>query len=449
MYEFDNQCPFTPAITNHSRNIVNKKRMKPIHQRYEKEMKQKTERLEFERKMKEKREKRLLSQTLKKSKKRHKRKRNRDCFVMTKSRDLYLEGQKSVARKRAKRIEEHARRVENNIREVEYLFSPKINPKSREYVKASKFEDRQKLFSRRKSRRIRNIKKSEKCSFKPRLNKKSRDILNRKMSRGNNNQSLRSLHSQRTETRKKRRRKKKNKRRFGSKANTARSIDSRDYFNDSIHVQPLALNIKDYFNGQKMNTMTPKMDKKSKKIMNVIFKTSKYSPTIKSKSKGNMRYGHNRTLNDDDSFGMNEAESRVPFGLSNHQQQQQQISSRKVTKRLFKGRGKENRRSVIVASKPEKKGQRALSFKKNMIRDKKRVRKGRKNEFSMKFGDAEENEIFRKRSKSRGKKLRKKSKGKGKTVNQLEFEEFEKFCGTLGSFEEFDYDSGKVMWNEF
>jgi hypothetical protein len=362
---------------------------------------------------------------LKKVEKRHKKKK-KNIWVRSKSRDLYLEGKKSFERKNKKRAEEHAKRVEKNIEEVEYFFEPKINPRSREYVR-NNFEERQRNFSKRKSKTLRNLKKKVECTFKPKLNSKSREILDEKNSRCRNKSLTARARSKR-------------KRRDHSVALTARSIDSNRYIEEnSFYVKPLKLGISDYIRKQSISSKSKLKSKKANKALKAIFKSSKYTPSIKSHTGRGFRYAHedktrsksrkirNNFDDDDREFLEN---LRVPFSVKKQSKKELRKKEKSVTNRLYPRGGKENRRSVMVAAKPQKRGQRALSFKENYFN-------GRKLRNLV--------NLEKSRSKGKLKSMRKKVK----TINQIEFEQFEKFCETLGESEDLEYESRSRNWGRF
>ena len=174
--QIEEECPFTPALSNRSRYLTSQRKMKPLHLRYDKELKKKNKKLRQERELKAKREKRQLTVTRGHSKLKKPTRSQSIKRTAEKSTDMYKKGKRWMQDKNARIYELQAQVIERNFEEEQNFYRPRINKKSQEIV--SKFEERQKLFTKRKSRNKRTLSKcANNYSFKPMINKKSAKMV--------------------------------------------------------------------------------------------------------------------------------------------------------------------------------------------------------------------------------------------------------------------------------
>lgn len=396
--EMQNSCPFTPALAIHSREIISKKKLRPIHQRYKTELKKK------EKKIKKKRELRKKVEQFRerKSMKKFKRKKTKSKIGLnqrgiTKSRDLYKQGRELIKKKHAKIYEEQARQIELQFEENEDYFKPKINEYSKSVVK-SDFEERQKMFKRRKIRNKRKLKKRN-CSysFKPKLNKKSLDMYEENSDRNSK------VHTSRP--------RQKRKRRKGYSSSRGRTRSNNILKESGFSLDP-------YF-AEESGSFT-EMEKYSKRRgmkHSPIFKKKKI---LQSRSKNSKRRRPSKKALKKLFNNVGETDPKV---LTNRSSQ--------GWKRLYKTPGRSARGSLIVAARPEKEGQAALTY-----RQKRPPKVQKMNSFRNENNENEYRNVNqRRRNNYDSARVGKKRKRNHKRVvrNKLDFEEFEEFCNTFSS----------------
>jgi hypothetical protein len=179
----DYECPFAPALCNRSRDIVERRRIPKIQNRYENEWRDRQRRLEQERLDKEKREMELYQsmQIHRPSKRRRyssaKKSRRNSTFTSNrkKRRTSYARNQEESAspertlydtqkewldRRDAKILERKMEIADRELMEGDgYTFAPRINRRSSQKIKMS-FQDRQEMYKKKKDRNIQKLNQS-------------------------------------------------------------------------------------------------------------------------------------------------------------------------------------------------------------------------------------------------------------------------------------------------
>lgn len=389
-------CPFTPALTNHSREITSRKNLKPIHKRYENEIKRKEEKINKERENKKKIEKFRENKSLRKHKRRKSKKKIglEEEIGNAKSRDLYKQGKKMLEKKHAKIYEEQARKIEQQFEEDQGFYKPKINEYSKTVIKMN-FEERQKSFRRRKSKNQRDIKKRD-CSFtfKPRLNQKSLNMCEKEKSYTSRARSNSKIYNDKSK-----------RNRIPKTTRNRRSLrESSNYFKEDskFSLDPY----KDDFEEIEKDVYNKRRGK-------VVFKKSDSSGILRPKSRSQYNSRSRKPSKKQLKKLFKNFDSLNELSNSKN-------SKEHPWKRLYQ---KPDRGSLIVAARPEKNGQSALTYRQHK-KPPKSVRGKRKP-----LEENKENEVVN------WKKSVRKS-GSRKRVNKLEYEGFEEFCLAFNSVRE-------------
>ena len=172
--QFDDKFPFTPAISNFSRELCLRNPKRPLFQRYEQELKEKKERLGELKEFKE------IKQTLEdKAIEREVRKRREKILgtadeKMLKRRDVHKDNEIWYQNKVQKNNDKIAQKLEAEISDANCTFKPKINKISRDTLKDTTFNQRQSFYQRRRHQKKRELLQSlPKYTFKPSLNRQS------------------------------------------------------------------------------------------------------------------------------------------------------------------------------------------------------------------------------------------------------------------------------------
>lgn len=158
----EEECPFVPAISNNSRAICERKNLKPVHERYDDEIRAKKKRVEE------------LKATLDKQKQEQEDKENTKYFQTTgkKYKDTYKNNYAWYTRKNQKIVEEQVRKLEDTLNEKEHR--PVLNPKSTNLMEGTSFVERQENFNKRREGRKKELeRKTNNFSHSPNLNKNS------------------------------------------------------------------------------------------------------------------------------------------------------------------------------------------------------------------------------------------------------------------------------------
>ena len=160
--EIDDKCPFAPAISNNSRAIFEKKKIKPVYDRYKDEIKAKKERIE------------KLKSELDQQKIDRDEKENTISNKSTnkKFHDTYKHNVAWYNKKTQKIVDEQVKRLEEALQEKEH--KPQVNSKSIRAMEGTTFEERQLSFVQRVQNKKQELdRKANNHSHSPNLNQKS------------------------------------------------------------------------------------------------------------------------------------------------------------------------------------------------------------------------------------------------------------------------------------
>lgn len=213
----DYECPFAPALCNKSRDIVDRRRLRKIYDRYEDEHKEKERRLNLERIEKERREMELYQSmqihrpsnrkyssskrsnrsrsrrnsvsknyTTTKNKRRSRRVSLRNSYSFMNRGDQFESPRKSIYDTQKEWLDRRNEKIlrmqmDNADRELmegeEYNFIPKINRRSSSRIKMDFFE-RQQMYKKKKEKNIEKLNRSvDSYSFQPRINSNSTQLI--------------------------------------------------------------------------------------------------------------------------------------------------------------------------------------------------------------------------------------------------------------------------------
>lgn len=160
--EIDEKCPFVPAISNNSRAICEKKKIKPVYDRYEEELKAKKKRMEE------------LKSQLDRQKSEQEEKENTQASRTggKKYSDTYKHNIAWYNKKTQKIVEEQVKRLEEALQEKEH--KPQVNAKSIKAMEGTNFEERQQVFHKRIENKRKELeRKANNFSHSPNINQKS------------------------------------------------------------------------------------------------------------------------------------------------------------------------------------------------------------------------------------------------------------------------------------
>lgn len=458
--EMQSSCPFTPALTNQSRKIANKKRLTPIHKRYKEEFERKERKIEEERQ----RKRRIEEEKIKRTSRGKKRRKFRNSFSrdqrekskshIARSIELYKNGKKMVNRKRDMIFEEQSKQMQRQLEEDEELFKPKINKVSRSVVKTS-FEQRQKSFRKRKSRNKRSIMKRD-CSysFTPRINKPTSKTPRGRRDRGKETSKTKGSYSSRgpmecydpsvklkekIEQRERRRSRGKKKVYRQKEEGEALLVGSKEYLESDFGLfLPM--------DKQDGGISVPKKPKNAQKQhSNLQKRTSVFKPM---KSRDSFKGRMSVTARVRKSFKPKTKSRKTSSNLTSRVKQSKAkpgiLSERSKNKsgawkRLYVPPGKTARGPTIVAARPEKDNQAALTYNKLAKKPPRNHRKSFKH-FKENLENFESNE---RKSQMQSKTLRGRKKGRygsmgnlkarRKNFKEIEASHFEEFCDNFQS----------------
>lgn len=429
--ELQTRCPFTPALTNQSREITERNNLKPIHERYQKEIEKKEKKIKKQRELKKRIEDIKERKSIKNFTSRNNKRRSSEIKFgfkpkyesagLARSKDLYKQGKKMIEKRNERIYEEQTKRFEMEFEEDEDFYKPKINEYSKSVVK-SNFEERQKMFKRRKNRNKRQLSVKNSCSFKPKLNEKSIKMLKPKKKNRRKSYTARNRRNSKLSN--------------NDGFYTRRMVDSKDYLKDS---------------GFSLDPYNQEENDENQNEENTKRRGGKYTPTPIFNKNKSIPPPRSTVLSSRRSFGSKRPTKKVLEKMFDQIDDKSKgkgsITERgKVWNRLYNAPGKSARGSLIVAARPEKEGQAALTLRQHRPPICKRK--------SMKDFDKENRDqnIVKKRSRvnlsfggkvksrnlyeSLGKMDRSRSKKKKKIAN-LEFEKFEEFCQAFQSGDDF------------
>lgn len=328
-------CPFTPALTNHSREITSRKNLKPIHKRYENEIKRKEEKSTRREKIKKRLRNleriRVLGNT-KEGRVRRKLGLRKKSGML--NQEICINKGKKCWKKHAKIYEEQARKIEQQFEEDQDFYKPKINEYSKTVIKMN-FEERQKSFRRRKSKNQRDIKKRD-CSFtfKPRLNQKSLNMCEKEKSYTSRARSNSKIYNDKSK-----------RNRIPKTTRNRRSLrESSNYFKEDskFSLDPY----KDDFEEIEKDVYNKRRGK-------VVFKKSDSSGILRPKSRSQYNSRSRKPSKKQLKKLFKNFDSLNELSNSKN-------SKEHPWKRLYQ---KPDRGSLIVAARPEKNGQSALTYR--------------------------------------------------------------------------------------
>lgn len=160
--ERDEKCPFVPAISNNSRALCDKMKLKPVQERYDDEIKAKKQRIEqlktqIEKQKEEKEEQDIGPRKDTTGKKYH---------------DVYKQSVAWYNKKTQKIVEEQVKKLETALQEKEH--KPQVNNRSMKAMEGTTFQERQHSFTKRVENHRKELdKKAHNYSHSPNINKNS------------------------------------------------------------------------------------------------------------------------------------------------------------------------------------------------------------------------------------------------------------------------------------
>jgi hypothetical protein len=166
----EKHCPFTPQLSNMSRQLAMQQNYKPIHQRYKKVLKKKQRKLEEMRLRKIDDELEELEDSPVKS--------------IDDVKDLYKADMEWLEKKNKRLLNKRAEMLGNELKRKR-VGGLKINKKSRQLFKGTTFEQRQKVMNVRKAQRKELVEEDmfKNCTYTPRINDNTEKILQKSLMR--------------------------------------------------------------------------------------------------------------------------------------------------------------------------------------------------------------------------------------------------------------------------
>lgn len=164
--KLEDECPFVPAISNNSRAICDRKKLKPVQERYQEEIVAKKNRIKE------------LQTRINQQKVDQEEKENQKSIHPQgkKFRDTYKYNVAWYEKKNQKIVDEQVKRLEETLKEKEHI--PNVNHKSLKAMAGTKFEDRQENYNKRRKLKIQEIeRKTTTYSHSPSINKKSAKMV--------------------------------------------------------------------------------------------------------------------------------------------------------------------------------------------------------------------------------------------------------------------------------
>ena len=172
--QIDSMCPFTPAISNHSRMISRRQNKLPLYERYDQEIKEQNQRLSSLRKSEQKRRSTEVKKRRHLVDKRRKKNLGKDYRSRSKRRDVYKENAEWYELKMRKIGDKKLRKLNREVFDKNLTFKPRINNSSRSILKEMSFDQRQSYYQNKRRRNGEKVANSrEKYTFKPNLNRRS------------------------------------------------------------------------------------------------------------------------------------------------------------------------------------------------------------------------------------------------------------------------------------
>lgn len=160
--KMEDECPFVPAISNNSRAICDRKKLKPVQDRYQDEIAAKKNRI-----------KELQNRITQQRSDQEEKENQKTIHPQGKKfRDTYKHNVAWYEKKNQKIVDEQVKRLEESLKEKEH--KPHVNHKSIKAMAGTNFEDRQENYNKRRQVKIQEIeRKTTTYSHSPSINKKS------------------------------------------------------------------------------------------------------------------------------------------------------------------------------------------------------------------------------------------------------------------------------------